>query len=148
MREEKVATRYETVYIAKDNTRWYDKKQCKQYEELLENPAPLKSLKFFSSKGNPIDVFALGEIPCSCYLVIEKEIKKYHWSVVKEIIGSKDNVKFSYDLPTSKGIYFNINAYGDFFGSSGWKEQESIEYLENKIKSYQDKIELLKKIMK
>ena len=150
MTTERIATQYETRYIAKDGTEWKADWLCEQYEDLLDNPAPIKALKFFNGEGEPIDVFALGEIPHFCYLVLTKPIKNYHWSVIKAIIGSKDNNETSYGLPTSQGIWHNdwTNAYSGGYGFNGWKRENDIEYLENKIKSYQNKIKFLKKLSK
>jgi hypothetical protein len=150
MTVEKIATQYETYYIANDGKEWRSEEWCRQYEELLADPSPLKNLKFFDSEGEPIDVFALGKIPCFCYLVLTDTIQKYHWSVVKAIIGNRENDETSYNLPTSKGVWYNdwSNAFNGGYGSNGWERADSIEYLEIKIKSCQDKINLLKKITK
>ena len=151
MKVEKIVKEYETIYIAENGTEFDTERRCKEYEELLKDPSPLKALKFFDSKGNPLDVFALGDIPCFSYLVIEdNEIKKYHWTVIKAIIGSKNNDENSYDLPFSKGVYLNdwTAAYEGSYGRNGWKLQESIEHLEYRIESCKNKIELLKKITK
>jgi hypothetical protein len=148
MRIEKIATEYETRYIAEDGTQWKAEWLCEQYEELLKDPSPLKNLKFFNSNGEPIDVFARNNIPCFCYLVLTEELKDYNWSVVKAIIGSKSNDEISYNLPTSKGIWHNdwLNAYNGGYGHNGWVREKSIECLENEIKSCQNKIKLFKKI--
>ena len=150
MKIEKIATQYETRYIAEDGTQWNTEWLCKQYEELLKDASPLKTLKFFNSKGEPIDVFALGQIPYFCYLVLTNEIIDYHWSVVKAIIGNKENDEVSYHLPTSEGVWYNdwSNAFNGGYGSNGWVREDSIEYLERKIQNCQNKIELLKKIIK
>ena len=148
MTVEKIATQYETYYIANDGKKWRSESWCKQYEELLADPSPIKNLKFFNSKGEPIDVFALGRIPCFCYLVLTNKIKDYHWSVIKAIIGNKENDEASYDLPTSKGVWYNdwSEAFSGGYGRNGWVQEDSIDYLECKIESYQDKLQLLKKI--
>ena len=70
MKVEKIVKEYETIYIAENGTEFDTERRCKEYEELLKDPSPLKALKFFDSKGNPLDVFALGDIPCFSYLVI------------------------------------------------------------------------------
>lgn len=147
---EKIATQYETYYIANDGKKWCREDWCKQYEELLADSSSIKNLQFFNGDGEPIDVFALGEIPYFCYLVLTDEIKNYHWSVIKAIIGNKENDEVSYDLPTSKGVWYNdwSEAFNGGYGYNGWKRVDSIEYLENKIKSCQNKIKLLKKIIK
>ena len=151
MKVEKVIREYDEIYIAEDGTRWSSEQLCKDYEELLKDPFPIKSLKFFDSKGDPIDVFALGKIPKFSYLVItEDEIKYYHWLVVLTIIGEKDyNAYHSYNLPIFHGVYYNdwSNELNGNRGFNGWKRVgETIESLENKIKGYQDRIEFLKKI--
>ena len=150
MKVEKIVREYDEVYIAEDGVKWYSENLCKDYEELLKDPSPIKSLKFFDSKGDPIDVFALGEIPKFSYLFIaENRTKYYHWSVVKAIIGKEDNDTDSYDLPCLKGIYYNdwSEAFNGGRGSNGWRRiEESIESLEDKIKRCQKGIELLKKI--
>lgn len=150
MTVEKIATQYETYYIANDGKRWHCEERCKQYEELLADPSPIKNLRFFNNEGEPIDVFALGEIPCFCYLVLTDEVNKYHWSAVKAVIGNKDNDETSYNLPTSKGVWYNdwSNAFNGRYGSNGWERVDSIDYLESTIKSCQNKIKLLKKITK
>ena len=150
MKVEKIVREYDEVYIAEDGTKWYSENLCKDYEELLKDPSPIKSLKFFDSKGDPIDVFALGEIPKFSYLFIaENRNKYYHWSVVKTIIGKQDNDTDSYDLPLLQGIYYNdwSEAFNGGRGFNGWRRiEESIESLEDKIKRCQKGIELLKKI--
>ena len=150
MKVEKVIREYDEVYIAEDGSRWSSEKLCKQYEELLKDPSPIKSLKFFDNKGNPIDVFALREIPKFSYLFIaENRTKYYDWFVIKAIIGKKDNDTESYDLPMSKGIYYNdwFEALNGGRGFNGWRRiEETIESLEYQIKCCQDKIKLLKKI--
>lgn len=88
MRIEQVITAYETRYYANDGTVWKRESECRQYEELLTDASPLKKLKFFNSDGEPIDVFALKEIPAFCYLVLTEEPPYYDWKVVKAIIGS------------------------------------------------------------
>lgn len=150
MKIERIATQYETRYMAKDGTQWEAEWLCRQYEELLENPSPLKDLKFFNDKGDPIDVFALGQIPCFCYLVLTQRIEHYSWSVVKSIIGNKENDEASYHLPTSEGVWYNdwSNAYNGRYGSNGWVQVDSVEYLESKIKSCQNKIKLIEKMLK
>ena len=150
MTVEKIATQYETFYIANDEKKWRSEEWCRQYEELLADPLPIKNLKFFNNEGEPIDVFALGKIPCFCYLVLTDTIQEYHWSVVKAIIGNRENDERSYDLPTSKGVWYNdwSEAYSGGYGRNGWKREDSIEYLESKITSCQNKINLLKKITK
>ena len=150
MTVEKIATRYETYYISNDGKKWQSKEWCEQYEELLADSSPIKNLKFFDSDGEPIDVFALGEIPCFCYLVVTDRIKNYHWSVVKAIVGGGGNDERTYDLPTSKGVWYNdwSEAFSGGYGYNGWKQEDSIEYLESKIKSYQNKIKFLEKITK
>lgn len=147
---EKIATQYETYYIANDGREWRCESWCKQYEELLADPSPIKNLKFFDGEGEPIDVFARGKIPCFCYLVLTDTLKDYHWSVIKAIIGDRDNDEASYHLPTSKGVWYNnwSNAFNGGYGYNGWEQENSIEYLENKIKSCQNKIKLLEKITK
>lgn len=151
MKEERIVVEYDTIYIAEDGTQWNIAEYCQQYEELLKDPSPLKALKFFDRDGNPLDIFALGEIPEFCHLVIEdSEIKHYHWSVIKAIIGDKgDYHKESYILPNRKGIYYNewAGAYnGDYYARVGWKEQKSFEWLEEEIKHCQKEIELYKKM--
>lgn len=150
MTVEKIATQYETYYIANDGRKWLCEEWCKQYEELLADPSPIKNLKFFDSEGEPIDVFARGKIPCFCYLVLTNTIKDYHWSVIKAIIGNRDNDEASYHLPNYKGVWYNdwSNAYNGAYGYNGWTTIDSIEALENKIKSCQSKIKLLEKITK
>ena len=150
MKVEKVIREYDEIYIAEDGTRWSSEQLCKQYEELLKDPSPIKSLEFFDSKGNPIDIFALGEIPKFSYLYIAKNRTKYYdWFVIKAIIGKKDNDIESYDLPMSKGFYYNdwSEALNGSRGFNGWKRiEETIKSLENKIKGHQDRIDFLKKI--
>jgi hypothetical protein len=150
MTVEKIATQYETFYIANDGKKWRSEEWCRQYEELLADPSPIKNLKFFDSEGSPIDVFALGEIPPFCYLVLTDTIKHYHWSIVKEIIGNRDNDEASYNLPTSKGIWYNdwSEAFNGGYGFNGWRYQDSIETLKAEIKSRQNKIKFLEKITK
>lgn len=151
MTVEKIATQYETYYIANDGKKWRSEEWCRQYEELLTDSSPIKNLQFFNGNGEPIDVFALGEIPCFCYLVLTDTIKKdYHWSVVKAIIGNRENDEASYHLPTSKGVWYNdwSEAFNGGYGRNGWVREDSIEYLESKIKSCQNKIKLLEKITK
>jgi hypothetical protein len=150
MTVEKIATQYETFYIANDGRKWRSEAWCKQYEELLADPSPIKNLKFFNGEGEPIDVFALGKIPCFCYLVLTDTIKEYHWSVIKAILGNRANDEASYNLPTSEGVWFNdwSEAFNGGYGRNGWVREDSIEYLTNKIKSCQDKIKLLEKITK
>ena len=150
MTTEKIAVQYETIYIANDGRQWNSEMLCKQYEELLADPSPIQNLKFFDNKGNSIDVFSLGCIPCFCYLVLTSEIKKYHWSVVKAIIGNRENDECSYDLPHFEGVWYNdwSNAFNGGCGSNGWARQSSIQSLENEIASCQRKINLLKKIQK
>jgi hypothetical protein len=148
MRIEKIATQYETRFIAEDGKRWETEQLCEQYEELLKDPSPLKALRFFDGNGDPIDVFSLEEIPCFCYLVLTDRIN-YHWSVVKAIIGNIGRSdESSYKLPTSEGVWFNdwSNAYNGGYGYNGWVRVDSIESLENQIKGCQKKIKLLKKI--
>jgi hypothetical protein len=147
---EKIATQYETYYIANDGRKWRCEEWCKQYEELLADPSPIKNLKFFDGEGEPIDVFARGKIPCFCYLVLTSTIKDYHWSVIKAIIGDRGNDETSYNLPNYKGVWYNdwSNAYNGAYGYNGWTTIDSIEALENKIKSCQNKIKLLEKITK
>lgn len=149
MKVEKIPVKYEEIYIAEDGTRWDTATQCKEYEQLLKDPSPLKTLKFFDSEGNPLDVFALGEIPDFCYLIVEQDkMENYDWLVVKTIIGDRFHREATYNLPTDKGIYCNdwTNAYNGGYGYNGWKEQKSIEYLEATIKSCQNQIAFLKKI--
>lgn len=148
MTVEKIATQYETYYISDDGKKWHSEDWCRQYEKLLADPSPIKNLKFFNGNGEPIDVFALKEIPCFCYLVLTDEIKKYHWSVIKAIIGNRDNDEASYSLPTFKGVWYNdwSNAFNGAYGYNGWTTIDSIETLENKITSCQNKIKLLEKI--
>lgn len=150
MTVEKIAAQCETCYIANDGTKWRSEEWCRQYEELLADPSPIKNLKFFDNNGDPIDVFALGEIPHFCYLVLTNKLKNYHWSVIKAIIGNRSNDATSCNLPTSRGVWHNdwSNAYNGGYEYNGWKQEESIEYLESKIKSYQNKIKFLKKITK
>ena len=150
MTVEKIATQYETYYISNDGKTWRSEEWCRQYEELLADVSPIKNLKFFNGDGEPIDVFALGKIPCFCYLVLTDEIKHYHWSVIKTIVGNKENDEVSYHLPTSKGIWYNdwSEAFNGGYGRNGWVREDDIEYLEIKIKSYQNKINFLKKIIK
>lgn len=150
MRIEQVITAYETRYFANDGTVWKRESECRQYEELLVDASPLKKLKFFNSDGEPIDVFALKEIPPFCYLVLTEELPYYDWKVVKAIIGSNKNTDDSYRLPSYCGVWYNdwSNAYNGMNGSNGWKIVESIESLEYRIKAYQNKVELLKKITK
>lgn len=150
MRIEKIATEYETRYISDDGKEWKAKWLCQQYEELLKDPTPLKTLKFFDSEGEPIDVFALKEIPCFSYLVITEDIANYDSSVVKAIIGSQEYSETSYNLPTFKGVYYNdwSEAFNGGYGRNGWVEEDSIEWLERRIKSCQNKINILKKITK
>lgn len=147
---EKIATQYETYYIANDGTQWRSEDLCREYEELLIDSSPIKNLKFFNHDGEPIDVFALGEIPCFCYLVLTENIKEYHWSIIKKIIGGRGNNETSYNLPTSQGIWYNdwSNAYSGGYGYNGWERVESIEYLESKIRGCQKQIKLLEKITK
>jgi hypothetical protein len=147
---EKIATQYETYYISNDGKKWRSEEWCKQYEELLADPSPIKNLKFFNDNGEPIDVFARRAIPCFCYLVLTDEIKKYHWSVVKAIIGNRENDETSYNLPTYEGVWYNnwSNAFNGGYGPNGWEQEDSIKSLESKIKSYQNKIKLLEKITK
>ena len=150
MRVEKIATQYETYYIANDGKQWRCEHLCKQYEELLADPTPLKKLKFFDGKGEPIDVFAIKEIPAFCYLVLTEEPPKYNWEVIKAIIGNRDNDESSYHLPIYSGVWYNdwSNAYNGGYGYNGWEVVESIQTLENQIKSRQEKIKLLQKISK
>jgi hypothetical protein len=145
---EKIATHYETYYVADDGKKWEEENWCRQYEELLADSSPIKSLHFFNSNGEPIDVFALKKIPCFCYLVLTDDIKRYHWSVVKNIIGNKDNDELSYDLPIFKGIWYNdwSSAVNGGYGYNGWVQMETIKCLEDEIKRCQNKINLLKKI--
>ena len=148
MTVEKIATQYETYYIANDGKKWRSEELCRQYEELLADPSPIKNLKFFNSKGEPIDVFARGEIPYFCYLVLTDTTKEYSWSVIKAIIGNRENDEASYHLPASKGVWYNdwSSAFNGGYGYNGWVRENSIEYLEEEIKSCQNKIKLLKKI--
>ena len=125
MKVEKIATQYKTRYIAEDGTPWETEKLCRQYEELLEDSSPLKALNFFNNKGEPIDIFAIGEIPCFCYLVLTDKIENYYWQVIKAIIGNQDNDEISYDLPTSEGIWYNdwSEAFSGGYGRNGWGER-------------------------
>lgn len=150
MRVEKIATQYETRYYADDGREWESAYLCEQYDKLLTDPTPLKRLKFFNSEGDPIDVFALKEIPAFCYLVLTEELPKYSWEVVKAIIGDVGNDQSSYDLPKWSGVWYNnwSNAYNGAYGPNGWEVVETIQTLENQIKSRQTKIKLLQKITK
>lgn len=139
---------FRTEYISNDDKKWATQKQCEQYEQLLEDPTPLKELSFFDRKGNPLDIFALEEIPPFSYLVLKKDIEHYDPEVVKKIIGSKSATTSDYELPTTRGIWFNdwSSAYNGGYGVNGWKECETIKTLQNTIKRCQEKIELFQKI--
>lgn len=148
MEIKKVPTQYETRYIANDGKEWTTKTQCQQYEELLSDPTPLKNLRFYNKKGERIDVFALHRIPDFSYLVLENSVPKYDWEIVRKIIGDNGGSDSTYRLPSADGIWFNdwSNAYSGSFGANGWVREESIEILEYRIETYQEKIELFKKI--
>lgn len=150
MIKEKIATQFETRYVADDGKVWQTERQCQQYEELLNDPSPLKALSFFDHKGEPIDVFALHEIPYFAYLVLDHEIQRYDEVVVKAILGASYGAEQSYALPTREGIWYNdwSQAYSGGYGFNGWREQSSIQTLENRIKAYQEEIKFLKKITK
>jgi hypothetical protein len=123
--------------------------ECEQYEELLADPSPLKDLSFFNSDGNPIDVFQLKDIPAFSYLVLTNDIKRYHQTVVKAIIGNPhDCVTSSYSLPAKQGIWYNdwSNAYNGAYGLNGWVKQPSIKSLQCEINNYQRKIQLFQKM--
>ena len=149
MRVEKVPVEFETRYIANDGKVWQTRIECEQYEELLADPSPLKDLSFFDNNGNPIDIFQLKEIPTFSYLVLTNDIKRYRPTVVKVIVGvSYGSDMSSYDLPTEQGIWYNdwSNAYSGAYGSNGWVRQPSIELLQCKINSCQNKIKLFQKM--
>ena len=149
MRVEKVPVEFETRYIANDGKVWQTRIECEQYEELLADPSPLKDLSFFDSDGNPIDIFQMKEIPTFSYLVLTNDIKRYQPTVVKAIVGDGyGGGTDSYALPTEQGIWYNdwSNAYSGAYGSNGWVRQPSIESLQCKINSCQNKIKLFQKM--
>lgn len=149
MRIEKIPVEFEERYIANDGKVWRTQTECEQYEELLADPSPLKSLSFFDSEGNPIDIFKLKEIPAFSYLVLPNNIKRYQSTVVRAIVGYHYACDTdSYRLPTEQGIWYNdwSNAYNGAYGSNGWVRQPSIESLQNEIIEYQRKIKLFQKI--
>ena len=150
MTVEKIATDYTTYYIANDGRKWRDEEDCRQYEELLADPSPIKNLQFFDKDGNLIDVFSRKEIPWFCYLAITDKIQKYHWSVIKAIIGNEASDESSYQLPTSKGIWYNdwSEAYSGGYGYTGWVRTHDVNYFKRKIEECQNQIELLEKIQK
>ena len=150
MKVEKIATQYETRYFAEDGREWDSEYLCKQYEELLADPTPLKKLKFFSGDGEPINIFALKSIPPFCYLVLTEDFPQYDSRVIKAIVGNRNNDERSYVLPHFLGVWYNdwSEAYNGGYGFNGWKAVESIQTLKNQIQSRQEKIKLLEKITK
>ena len=146
---EKIAVEFEERYIANDGKVWRTQVECEQYEELLADPSPLKSLTFFDSDGNPIDIFQLKEIPAFSYLLLTNDIKRYQPTVVRAIVGYPYvSDTDSYRLPTEKGIWYNdwSNACNGAHGSNGWVRQPSIESLQNEINGCQKKIKLFQKM--
>lgn len=142
---------YETNYQSIDGKIWNTEQQCLQYEALLTDASPLKSLAFYDREGTPIDVFALKEIPDFVYLLIKEESKvKYNPLVVHAIIGARGSADESYNLPTSEGLWFNdwSNGYNGGNGFNGWERCDSIDFLQRKITSISKRIELYKKMLK
>lgn len=152
MEIKKVPTHYQTVYIANDGVQWDNEQQCKQYEALLKDPSPLKNLLFYNGEGERIDIFALKKIPHFCYLVLSEPLKEtYDYRVIKVILGAKyQNDDNSYQLPTTKGIWYNdwSEALSGGYGFNGWEKEPSIATLEYQITTRQEQIKLLKKISK
>ena len=148
MKIEKVATEYETRYIANDGKMWKSKIECEQYEELLTDSSPLQKLHFFDKECNPIDIFQLKDIPHFCYLVLEQDIQCYRPEVVKAIVGNNRYDDASYKLPTTKGVWYNdwSSAYSGGYGRNGWEKLPSIESLQNTISYYKERIEKIKKM--
>jgi hypothetical protein len=151
MRIEKIATDYETRYISNDEKVWETQLACEQYEKLLIDTTPLKNLSFFNSRGEPIDIFELKEIPHFAYLIIKKSIEEYLPEVVQAIIGNSDRYQEpSYELPHEEGIWENdwTSAYSGGRGHNGWVKQPSINKLQEQIKNCQDKIKFFEKLIK
>lgn len=148
MRIEMLPVEYQTFYIAEDGTEWKTEKQCEQYESLLADPSPLKELRFFSCRGERIDIFALGCIPDYCYIHIPNEgIPDFDGEVIRIILGGKEKSD-RYNLPYRAGVWYNDfpsrNSSG--WGIMCWKKIDSLFTLKENIRVCQEKIELLEKI--
>ena len=114
MQKLKTPIGYQTSYQSIDGKIWDTERLCLQYETLLADLSPLKSLRFYDSKGTPIDIFDLKEIPTFAYLLVEDESEvRYDPLIIKIILGATGNLDASYDLPVKKGLWFNdwSNAY-------------------------------------
>jgi hypothetical protein len=155
MKTIKIATEFSIKYASIDGKQWDNKTQCKQYEQLLADPSPLKELCFYDDDGKRIDIFALHDIPMSVYLVLTHDIPQYNAKVIKEIINNPRSDETSFNLPTKKGIWYNdwSNAYNGSFGGNGWTKCLSIDEIQHeiymckqKINMYQQKIEFYSKI--
>ncbi len=144
----KIPIEFETHYIANDGKKWKCQKQCEQYEQLLADPSPLRNLSFYDSEGKPLDIFALKDIPAFSYLVLKNDIERYDHEVVKAIVGCWYNSSESYCLPTTKGIWYNdwSHAYEGSYGFNGWVRCDSIDTLQHKIESCQNKIKFFQQI--
>ena len=139
---------FKTYYFSNDDKEWKSQKQCEQYEQLLVDPSPLRKLSFYNSNGEPLDVFALRNIPHFSYLVLKNNIEHYDPEVVRTIIGCQDYADESFRLPTTKGIWYNdwSNAYNNRWGANGWVECDTIDTLLLMIKECQHKIKLFQRI--
>lgn len=139
---------YKTAYIAEDGVAWEKENQCIQYEDLLKDLSPLKNLKFFDSKGNPIDVFAEKDIPHFSYLMITKDTERYDGEVIQYLITGKKGDNVSYELPNAIGLYYNdwTEAYSGGYGRNGWIEPKSSADLEYIISECQKQIAIYQKI--
>jgi hypothetical protein len=144
----KITIEFETRYVSNDGEKWKCQKQCEQYEQLLADPSPLHELAFYDVEGEPLDVFALKDIPAFSYLVLKNDIERYDPEVVKTIIGYCYNSNESFHLPTTKGIWYNdwANARNGSYGFNGWVRCDTIDTLLIMIEECQNKIKLFQQI--
>lgn len=145
----KIPVVFEEEFIAIDGKVFQYQNTCKQYEQLLLDPTPLRDLSFFDKHGKRLDIFALHDIPPFSYLVLKHNISDFDPEAVQAIIGADDTLDFiSFNLPHTAGIWYNdwTNSYSGDHGCNGWRRCPSVEELQATISSCQNQIELLNKL--
>jgi hypothetical protein len=140
---------FEEEFISVDGKSFQFQDTCEQYEQLLLDSTPLRNLSFFDKAGEPLDIFALHDIPPFSYLVLKHDIPDFDPEAVQAIIGADDTLDFiSFSLPHTVGIWYNdwTNSYSGGYGRNGWRRCPSIEELQATISSCQNQIALLNKL--